>query len=295
MEWRRTIALVAFCLSLLFAGFVAGSPNPDANCENTQTSNQSRVGLTTQPPNHSPNRAQEADCDSPHWYAAIKRPDGWLVVVGLITCIVIGWQSWETKRAAEAAANSVDAINRQADIMERQTAAIEKQADFMVAQSRAWLVVTMEGEPGNRQKAEGNWVAVGYCFHWKIKNWGNSPAFIVRMGARWHPINDLGELPPDPDIESIELIQRTAHYPFGLSVGPGESIDRYTLAEYPQMGEIVAGRIIQLAYGVVEYKTAYEPTKTLETRFCYRLNVGNRGERETLIPSEVPATYNRAT
>jgi hypothetical protein len=40
-----------------------------------------------------------------------------LVIVGIVTFIVIGWQSWETHRAADAAAKSVEAINRQSAVI----------------------------------------------------------------------------------------------------------------------------------------------------------------------------------
>ncbi len=35
----------------------------------------------------------------PKWY---ESPEWVLVIVGIVTCFVIGWQSWETRRAAEA-------------------------------------------------------------------------------------------------------------------------------------------------------------------------------------------------
>lgn len=39
--------------------------------------------------------------------AAIASPDWPLVIVGIITCLVIGWQSWETRRSAEATRKSI--------------------------------------------------------------------------------------------------------------------------------------------------------------------------------------------
>jgi hypothetical protein len=40
-----------------------------------------------------------ADGQPPHWY---QSPEWVLVIVGIITFLFIGWQSWETRRAAEA-------------------------------------------------------------------------------------------------------------------------------------------------------------------------------------------------
>lgn len=48
-----------------------------------------------------------------HWLSSSAA----LVIVGIITFIVIGWQAWETHRAADAAAKSVEAINRQCAIV----------------------------------------------------------------------------------------------------------------------------------------------------------------------------------
>ena len=45
----------------------------------------------------------EPGSDAPKWYATFEEPDGMLVIVGLITCVVIGWQSVETRKAASAA------------------------------------------------------------------------------------------------------------------------------------------------------------------------------------------------
>src|SRR5580704_310977 len=72
MEWRRALAGVFLLLVSFFAGFITRSPvtNSDA------------------------------------WYTSFKRPDRMLVVVGIITFIIIGWQSSETRRSAKVTAAS---------------------------------------------------------------------------------------------------------------------------------------------------------------------------------------------
>lgn len=59
----------------------------------------------------------------PHWY---ESPEWVLVIVGAATAGVICWQSWETKRAADAAAESMKAVNDQVRILDLQTKATEK-------------------------------------------------------------------------------------------------------------------------------------------------------------------------
>jgi|ERR1700723_78147 hypothetical protein len=41
------------------------------------------------------------------FYTSFKTPEGFLVILGVITCIVIMWQAWETRKAAESAKRSV--------------------------------------------------------------------------------------------------------------------------------------------------------------------------------------------
>jgi hypothetical protein len=43
---------------------------------------------------------------------ALLRPEWAIVLVGIVTCVVIAWQSWETRRAAKATQKSADAANK---------------------------------------------------------------------------------------------------------------------------------------------------------------------------------------
>ena len=104
MQNRVTIACVFLALLILFAGFVAGSPDYNGDCRDAQSPKQSAVVLTGQSRNSPSDRA---DCGSPKWYAALKRPEWLLVTVGIVTFIVIGWQSWETRKSADAATRGI--------------------------------------------------------------------------------------------------------------------------------------------------------------------------------------------
>lgn len=73
-----------------------------------------------------------------------------LVIVTTITAAFIGWQAWETRKSAKAAATSVDAINRQAGIMERQTAATEKSAEA----ARDNAIAAKEGADATKRNVE---------------------------------------------------------------------------------------------------------------------------------------------
>ncbi len=86
--------------------------------------------------------------------------DGWdvfyicltalLVGVGIATFIAIWIQAVQTKHAAKAAQKSAEAM--------------ERQSEFIVAQNRAWLVLTEIETPHGTQKMKNGWVRSGTGF-----------------------------------------------------------------------------------------------------------------------------------
>jgi hypothetical protein len=179
-------------------------------------------------------------------------------------------------------------------IMDRQAQIMQKQGEFIAVQNRAWIVLSFIETPHNTQivKNTGH-IRTGFGFNWSVKNCGNSPAFITRIGARWHPIRSLDELPAEPDIEASDLIQATSHYPHGLSIAPGDGIDRYTISrKYPTWPQESESDLIYMAYGIIEYKTAFSDSEIRETRFCYRYTPG---AEESFLRSDVPIGYTKQT
>lgn len=178
--------------------------------------------------------------------------------------------------------------------------AIEQQSKALVAQNRAWVILTEIETPHNMQKVKHGWIRFGFGFNWTIKNSGNSPAFITRVGARWHPVKSLNDLPLEPNIEIDGLVLPTAHYPYRLSIPPNGEIDRYTMAmpqdrqpaTQEEYKEIREGESFWVAYGVIEYFTAFDSEKIRETRFCYTWMPS--GE-ELFLRSDTPASYTRQT
>ena len=68
--------------------------------------------------------AQSPGNQSPRWY---KSPEWILVVVGCVTFLVIGWQSFETRRAATATRDAAIAAGRGVDVL--------------IDSERAWVIV----------------------------------------------------------------------------------------------------------------------------------------------------------
>jgi len=118
------IAAITLALVIYFAPRSKAEQRPSK--EAGKVHNQTPPALTPSNKTEKPkNDNQSSQNNAPHWY---ESPEWILVIVGVITAGVICWQSWETRRAAKAAAASVEAINEQAGMMKRQTEATEKSA-----------------------------------------------------------------------------------------------------------------------------------------------------------------------
>ena len=164
-----------------------------------------------------------------HWYTVLERPDWWLVIVGVLTAAVIAWQSFETRRAAQAMRDSNQATARS---------------------QRARLSIREEHE----DKTRGG--QTERVFYLTATNFGNTIAEvfeIARKSASYGPdlLKNLEGLAlPDPD--PIKL--REPHM-----ISPGESwkfaeVQRWEIAEPGMEDEVAAGRQIPVYYGWIKFK-----------------------------------------
>ncbi len=230
---------------------------------------------------------------------------GVLVIVGILGVRA----AYKTLKAIEEqtkeTANSVKAIDRQAGIMERQTSKLEDSVaaardntSALINIERAWLVAEVS-PPCNFSQNIGNGVLVqGFGFKWAVKNCGNTPGFITKIGARFHTAKSLSELPTNPKIDEPG-IQLAETYAVGIPLAPGARLTRCRLREpngrYPsdeEMKLINDGAIHCLAYGVIEYKSVADAT-IYKTWFCYRWLPNE--EIDVFPPSPVPANYTQYT
>jgi hypothetical protein len=147
---RLTLAAV----SAIFAICVlSAQPNKAANGKQS-TADQSQASIVLAQPqkqDQTTSNKAESTPDSPQWYTPLKQPDGMLVIVGIITCLVIGWQSWETRKSARGAQKAAEAalLNTQ----------------VVINAERAWIVVDVESPaPGK--------------FNFIAKNVGRTPAKV---------------------------------------------------------------------------------------------------------------------
>jgi hypothetical protein len=102
--------LIVFLIVGMFAVHVSGQPNQAASNENKSAKGEAPAPSSSitksyyeseKNPNHSDNQP-------PHWYASLKGPEWWLVIVGILTLFAIVYQSREMARATKAMQRSTD-------------------------------------------------------------------------------------------------------------------------------------------------------------------------------------------
>jgi hypothetical protein len=97
--------------ALLTTLALSAQPNQRANNSQQAARNGNVAIVASAPEKHDgcDNDKGKLTADSPHWYTALKRPEWWVVIVAALTGGVIGWQSWETRKAAQATETNVEA------------------------------------------------------------------------------------------------------------------------------------------------------------------------------------------
>src|SRR5580700_8733623 len=100
------VAVAMFFLCLIAGMKLSQKPNSSSSKQqNAETSQADRGGAVARgkQPDNTP-YSQETTADAaPHWYAPLERPEWDAVLAAIAALLVIGWQSWETRKAAKAA------------------------------------------------------------------------------------------------------------------------------------------------------------------------------------------------
>jgi hypothetical protein len=238
METRQTIACLAVMLGVFFAGFVAGSPDYNGDCSNAQSSEQTLIAPSSHPPNTAAYNAQKADCHSPKWYAALKRPEWLGIIVGTITFIFIGWQSWATRESADAAKQSIELQKHQAEIMQQQIS----------IPYRAYLSV-------------GNPATVGDEIKFPIENYGHVAGRITHVS-----VEIIVQTLPGRK----EVYRRDIQKAVDVLIAPGKTAHHFALSVYldlrPQNADVVVG-------GAITYDVGFSGSDTVHFTNAYNTNL----------------------
>lgn len=177
----------------------------------------------------------EPDSDAPKWYTTFEHPDGMLVIVGLITCVIIGWQSWQTRKAAEATQEAVRDGKKEYMLAE----------DTTKRQLRAYICMdTAEVEFSTGQPIAN--------VH--FKNCGQTPAYEVHgwvgVEVRPHPLQS-----PLPVRDDIAKPKTTVGPGVGFGYPGRRKSQMFTKEELSKIG---AGPLTTFyVYGRVDYRDAF--------------------------------------
>lgn len=79
-----------------------------------------------------------------HWWF---KSEWWLVIIAAATGGVIGWQSWETRKASQATQASADGVEKQSLLIKRQADAMDEQTKTTRNKERARLSICGLSEP----------------------------------------------------------------------------------------------------------------------------------------------------
>ena len=224
-------------------------------CQPNQATNQKQATAKRGQPLPVPSPPEEhdgcehdkgkANADPPVWYTAFERPEGMLVIVGIVTCFVIGWQSIETRRAAKAA-------NRQADTA---TDTAKRQLRAYLCVDQACVKIT--GEMGEPIRLEAQ-------LH--IKNGGQTPAYDVESWLHGHigSYPENAPIPPPPE-----------GMPKGIAIIPAQGKNIFAskeIAIYPQIMDDLETPTIPAVYyvqGEVRYRDIFKDWHRLKIRMFY--------------------------
>lgn len=132
--------ITVFALVLL-AVSMPGKPNQTSNKDKQGTSQKNETSTALKHNERTEEHPDKTNSNPPDRYAAIKRPEWWLVVAAFLTLVFVAWQAYETRRAVKGAAESVGAINGQTTIMQGQLDTMKGQLEL---EHRPWIAVSIE-------------------------------------------------------------------------------------------------------------------------------------------------------
>jgi hypothetical protein len=214
---------------------------------------QNRVPAISPPRNeysaHSQDECQDPKKYMPWWYVLIAWPDGIAVWAVLATLGAIIWQSNETRRAADATADSANAAYGSVTFAEAQW-------NLMREKERARLEIkTVDGL--NLERVEGGFWHLKATI--RIRNLGATRAYIRRGAGELFVCKSREETKPELDTwNSLGLDEDFIDPYSGKIFAVTRSFyffapDDATLEEYAT--GVYEGRFPAHLYGVVEYET----------------------------------------
>jgi hypothetical protein len=186
MKYAVIVALLCLCTIA-----VTGQPN-QTPAKGEQSAEPKSAPLTPAPNNNiTTYYAERPDDNPPKWYAAIERPDWWLVFIALLTGSAVAYQAKEMRDSTDVMRGQLTAMQGQIGQMESsgvQTtaliAAAQKSADAarisadIVAKVSVPTLKISEFKIGPVNVSSNLAFFRRPKFEITVKNWGQTPAFL---------------------------------------------------------------------------------------------------------------------
>jgi hypothetical protein len=171
------ITISAFLATLA----LSGQPDKGADQKQQPASQSNQTVVLSAPAQQDNGEADKGKTtpNAPYWHTAFENPDGMLVVVGIITCAVIGWQSLETRKASKAFITQI------------QMTKAKERARLEIKGSSVGM--------GFLKRSDDSWVIKGNL---QFRNTGISNAYIIDTGGGI-AIADSDKWPLSVDGEAI--------------------------------------------------------------------------------------------
>jgi hypothetical protein len=254
----RLCVVIALCC---LAVNLPGKPSQAAGAKQKPDQAPGQTTITLE--NYEDSKAHPAESDSnpAKWYTSFERPEWWLVAAAFLTIFFIGWQSIETRKAAEAAKSSAESVRKA---------------------ERAWLIIKPDSfllQPGNR-------------LDWIIVNAGQTTATISKAQVRCKKYRGMEILltgPPDYG-DPINLLD--------VPIAPNIPIKVWSYIETDTGNRLSPEDVVDIsdkgadlvAYCFVEYLDSFGDPH--ESRFCYYYA---NPWKEFRINLRAPADYHKCT
>jgi hypothetical protein len=225
------IVTIALAIGIYFAPRCEGQQRSRPGAKGPATENHKGRPPAVEVPYQIQNQwvqteATAREKESPPWY---KSSEWVLVIVGTGTFLVIGWQSWETRSAAQAAKASVAA---------------------MIASERSWIVIRVESHAQNE-------------IIFRAANVGKTAATIISVWSKplIAPRSEALAIPGDEETGESMISTPPTFLPTEATCGV-----YYTKEVAPKA--VVNGFSMMYFYGRIRYRDALSD-KIHETKFLY--------------------------
>jgi hypothetical protein len=192
------------------------------------------------------------------WDRFVKWPEGITAWAIIATLIVIGWQSWETRKAAQATRKSAEVMEKQTSILEKSVDAAQKAADAAEVSAKAAMGVAVPtlkitefvfgadpNNPATFQRPRSRIV---------VKNYGSTPAFLLA----WN-VNYALPMAPNAPLGNGHPLDRIVVEPGGThTLGVQETIWPTQTISIAEAEAIIAEEKQFTVYGYITYGSVFD-------------------------------------